>query len=647
MPGKIKISVKLLLLTGMLLVGNLYIAIAQSKTYLTGQKTGNFFGGGAAISLGTGSASVSVPPLSSHSTTNFAGLGTTFRFYYGDNTVLTGVSTTPVKLTAAQDLGVVGLLGAGADVYIQFRNTGNSIISSGTTTYFKLKEKPTLSGASVAVGGLLGLVEIQNIIGRGYSSSGNYTLNTANTTAGAAYNGTENVGTVAGSSANTITRTLIDKDGEWYLSVTPDAAYNSVRLNVALPSDLRVADVARKLEVNVYHAFTQSPGNACSTLPQFTNAGEASGITINSGALVGGLDLSQLVANPQYAINGVANQYSSFSSGLASVGVASKVSQSFFYDHVATTNDGVHLHLGIEKSLIGLSLAQLNGIKFYAYSGISETPVYTQPLGSLISLLGLDVLNLINIGSTHKDLDLSIKPGVAFDRFKIEFDKGLLGIGVLGDALRIYDVSLAPSAPTITVQPSTLAASNVCEGASANFSVTATVPSGASITGYQWQYYDGTNWISMGTNSPTLNVTATTIAMNNRLFRVKITGGVAGCLQDITSNPVPLTVQPLPTITLGSNPIVCRGIGSTNLSYTAVTGTSLTYSITWVSPLLTGVNNQSLPASPITINIPTGIPAASYSGSLIIKNASGCESSPALFSLVVQPKPLTPHVAVE
>jgi hypothetical protein len=87
----------------------------------------------------------------------------------------------------------------------------------------------------------------------------------------------------------------------------------------------------------------------------------------------------------------------------------------------------------------------------------------------------------INGSQSHKKLDFIFKPGVQFDRLEVVFDQGVVSLGVLGDALRIYEVSLAPSLPHITVQPTTANSTNVCEGSTASFDVTA-VASGGSIT---------------------------------------------------------------------------------------------------------------------------------------------------------------------
>ena len=501
-----------------------------TRTYLEGQKTGNYLTPPILLNLGSGSANIS-SPMQRHT----SGLLSAFRFFYGPNNILTESTTNFTRLRAAQDVGLLGALGTGANVYIAFRNTNNETINAGTTTYFKIGQRPTTEGISVAIGGLLGLIELQNIKGRGYLGATDYSLSGS---------GSTNEGLVSGTENGTTTRFLIDNNGEWYVAVTPDGNYNSARLEVKLPDDLRVADIARSVNVNVYNAFIESDGDACSLTGRYTSPGEATGITLNTGAL--GLELNQLISNPHYALNNDPEQYASYSSGVLNLGVANTVSQTIYFDHTASSHDGVNVRLGLSNDLIGLDLLALNGITFSAYKGSSEDEVWTGSLGDLANLLGLDLLHLVSIGGNHSELNLTFKPGVEFDRIKIELNQGLLGIGVLGDALRVYNVSLAPSSPEIAseYQPTS---STICETETAVFTVTATVP-GGEITAYEWQYFDGTDWVpAEGVNDQqTYTYPNTPASFDGRRYRVKVTGGISGCEQTVYSNEATLTVFKLP-----------------------------------------------------------------------------------------------------
>src|SRR5690606_30861347 len=262
------------------------------------------------ISLGTGSADIS-EPMTRH----------LLSFYYGNSSILNGIHNDPTTVRAAQDLGLFGgILGAGGNAYIQFRNTNNNNLGAGQTTYFSHgPNKPTVAGVSIDLGALLGLSKETSIFGNGFAGAGNYS------TTGS---GSENPGKIAGSS---ISRMLIDQEGNFYTAVTPNAQHNSVRLNVNLPGGLRLADIERSLEVRVYNAFTESPGDNCSVFGRYTTPPEVDGIALNTGVL--GLNTGELIANPHYALTNNDTQYASYSAGLLNVNVASTISQTVFFDH--------------------------------------------------------------------------------------------------------------------------------------------------------------------------------------------------------------------------------------------------------------------------------------------------------------------------
>ncbi|SFH35016.1 immunoglobulin domain-containing protein [Pedobacter insulae] len=558
----------------------LFIGEARGQTpvptYLTGHITGNKFEAGSFIGAGTGNAGLTSPMLT-HAWGCLLGVQTNeFRFYY--NTAANFSAGAPTTVTAARSLGLLGVLGAGGDAYIQFRNTGNATIAAGTPTYFRLNTKPTAGGISLNLGGVLGLTELQSIKGVAYSGAGNYSLNTSTLgflSCPNPYNGNENSGTIVGTST---TKLLIDAFGSWFAKVTPSLAYNSVRLNVAYPEDklllldlAALANLNASINVNVHSAFTQPDGGVCNLSPQFVSPGEiVSGITLSPAQVTAGIgiNLNQLVTNPERSINGNANDYTSFSSGLASVGAVSSVAQSYYFDHSSTVDDGIRLQLGVQQSLIDLGVLGRTSLKFKAYKG--ETEVYSTNLASLATLLQLNLLNLVTInGSTHKRLDLTFKPGVAFDRFEITFDQGLAAVGVLGDALRIYEVSMAPSLPTITLQPTNPNPSGICEGDGTSFVVGATASAGGVVSGYQWEYFNtvDSTWTNAGSAIDTLSLSNVTNAMNNRWFRAKVTGGNPGCPYDIYSNEVQLIVKPKALATDIDAPgiTICQGL-STNLT---------------------------------------------------------------------------------
>ncbi|TDE11325.1 T9SS type A sorting domain-containing protein [Dyadobacter psychrotolerans] len=397
------------------------------KTFLTGQKTGDRFDVGG-LGLVPGGANVSAP-FEDHTTI------TGFKFYYGANILNSDAVTIPATLTATNELSALVKI-SGANVYAQFRNTSNANILADKVTYFKLKDKPVTTGIGVSVGGLLGLTEFNNIVGQGYVNAGNYS------TSGA---GNINEGTPAGTAT---TKLLIDKLGEYYVAVKPNADYNSVRLSVSIPND--IVQAASTFQVKVYNAFTEADGSECSSKPRYADAGSASGITLATGALRL-LSLNDLVNNPKGAIDDSPTTYSAFSSGIANIGVASTTSQNFFFDRTASgASESVKISLGVSGAAIDLGLVA-GEISFQAYKG--EDPVGApQTLANSLSLLNLNLLDIVTVGTgaeAYKNVTVPINPTGDFDRIQVSLSS-LVSAGVLGDALRIYDVSIAPKAPTLS-----------------------------------------------------------------------------------------------------------------------------------------------------------------------------------------------------
>jgi len=86
-----------------------------------------------------------------------------------------------------------------------------------------------------------------------------------------------------------------------------------------------------------------------------------------------------------------------------------------------------------------------------------------------------------------------------------------------------------------------------------------------------------------------------------------------------------------PAITLGSNPAVCQGETSADLSYSSTTYSPDLYSIDFDATAeaagFVDVVDASLPSSPVTITIPGAADAGTYNGTLTVKkSANGCES---------------------
>jgi len=109
--------------------------------------------------------------------------------------------------------------------------------------------------------------------------------------------------------------------------------------------------------------------------------------------------------------------------------------------------------------------------------------------------------------------------------------------------------------------------------------------------------------------------------------------------------PFSVVVNPLPTISLGTVAPVCASanLQNTTLTYLGTTNSPTNYSITWnSSPAnnFAAVTNAALPASPISITVPAGTAAGTYTGTITVSNANSCVSMAGVpFSVIVNPLP--------
>jgi hypothetical protein len=106
-----------------------------------------------------------------------------------------------------------------------------------------------------------------------------------------------------------------------------------------------------------------------------------------------------------------------------------------------------------------------------------------------------------------------------------------------------------------------------------------------------------------------------------------------------------------PTITLGTNPSVCQGTTSANLSYSATTNSPNQYSIDYDATANTAgfvdVTNATLPASPIVLTVPGAAAATTYNATLTVKNSTtGCVSTTYNVAVTVNPSTLTATTTV-
>jgi autotransporter-associated beta strand protein len=178
---------------------------------------------------------------------------------------------------------------------------------------------------------------------------------------------------------------------------------------------------------------------------------------------------------------------------------------------------------------------------------------------------------------------------------------------------------------TVTVNPLPSVSVNsatVCAGSPA----TLTATTSAGSPSYLWSPGGAT------TASITVSPASTTT------YTVTVASGTTGCANTGSGT---VTVNPLPTITLGASPVLAY-YSSTNASlpYTATSGTPDGYSISYdPTAQAAGFSNvalTALPASPIILMVPIAAGTNVYNGMLTVNHSStGCTSTNYAFTVTV------------
>ncbi len=177
-------------------------------------------------------------------------------------------------------------------------------------------------------------------------------------------------------------------------------------------------------------------------------------------------------------------------------------------------------------------------------------------------------------------------------------------------------IDLNPAVPTVTT-PQTFCGS---------YTVTNLVATGTNIKWYDAQ--TGGNLLAP----------ATTLTNGTTYYASQTTGTC-----ESARTAVAVTINALPTITLGAGASICAGATSFTILYTAATGSPTTYSIS--GPGMTAVVNATLPPSPITINLTGPSSVGNYSYTMTVKNAAGCQSVVVSPTLAVVARPAAPTAA--
>lgn len=198
--------------------------------------------------------------------------------------------------------------------------------------------------------------------------------------------------------------------------------------------------------------------------------------------------------------------------------------------------------------------------------------------------------------------------------------------------IRLLTVKSLPTAPT---------ANNAsrCDVGTVTLSATSILGTNES---FRW-YETNVSTTVLGTST---NYTTTSLAVGSHIYYLSVYNSSTTC--ESSRTPVTITVNALPTITLGSVADICNSATSFSLPYSAITNSPNQYSISAGSPALSGfsaVSNATLGSSPIDVTIPANATPNTYQFIISVKNSStACVSTDQTFTVKINDTPVAPTV---
>jgi PKD repeat protein len=207
----------------------------------------------------------------------------------------------------------------------------------------------------------------------------------------------------------------------------------------------------------------------------------------------------------------------------------------------------------------------------------------------------IDGINWVDIVSaTNKDYQPSTLTSSTWYRRKVVSN-------VCNQTSNLVYIQVLPSISNNTITPNAA----ICIGGNSP-TLIGSIPNGGNSTyTYQWQKYNGANWINAGLTD-TLKDYNPGILLNTTVFRRIVSSSFCNGLQAHTSNTVTITINPLPVVNAGGDSSKCQNQTTYNLNGSPAGGT-------WSG---IGVLNN-------TFN-PSAMPLGTYTLVYTFTNANGC-----------------------
>ncbi|MCS4237191.1 putative repeat protein (TIGR01451 family) [Myroides gitamensis] len=320
-----------------------------------------------------------------------------------------------------------------------------------------------------------------------------------------------------------------DKIGRFYLAVTPNQPYTSIKITNSVSGLANGAVRALK----VYNMCREIGTNPCFA-PQFTSY-DQTGLSLSLGSLNGAG-----VTNPYYAISGNSSDYAEISTG--TVAVAAKVRQAIYFGKPSQVGDQIKMRLQLNPTgLLALDLAGKYSV--VTFLGDQQKEVFTLQQGLINNL------NLLNLFKSGGIQTLTFDTTQTFDRVEIQVGS-LVNASVI-PAIRLYDVkrvsttcpesSGASPFTTPVCATELLDASNVNDINNlfdGNFDSYATLQSGAGFLLGLGNKYEGYVEMGYATSVPANTTSYVRIDFENTALEKLISGSLGNLVTGILNGLV-------------------------------------------------------------------------------------------------------------
>ncbi|QXP55227.1 gliding motility-associated C-terminal domain-containing protein [Cellulophaga sp. HaHa_2_95] len=378
-------------------------------------------------------------------------------------------------------------------------------LQANTTSYIKIDSEDEL--LPFLLGGNLGNL-LANLGGTVLLGNQEFTVEAKNGATTILQANTNNATNFASASS----RIVIDETGDYFVAMTPNLAYDRLRLTNNLGSLIGVNNTKN---LTVFGAFHGEGTVNCGS-PSFTSF-DGSGLS---------LDLLNLggagVTNPELAMDGDPNTASELSLGI--LAVTGTIAQTFYFDTVSNPTDQIYMTMAINPSLLQLGI--LDNISVTGVNGANE-----EFSDSLTSLLSLDIITLLQSGEATT---FSFNPGTSIDKVTLGLSS-LLNVS-LPQNMNVYEVFLAPAVPNLDASSTSVA---ICEGSSANL-VANTQDSTSEL-----RWYDAAVGGNLLVTLNSGDVYTTPTLVEDQIYYVA--AATPGCSIESPRVGVPVTVAAIPT----------------------------------------------------------------------------------------------------